>query len=47
MEMTENYANMSHVAFARANGVAATVIFLGTTISLFVVVAGMIRGMIG
>jgi len=45
--MTENYGNMSHVAFARANGVAATVIFLGMTISLFIVVAGMIKGMIG
>lgn len=45
--MTENYGNLSNAAFVRANGVAAIVIFLGMAISVFVVVAGMIKGMIG
>ena len=45
--MNEDYDKISREAMARANAISEISIFWGMIITVLVVVAGMIRGMVG
>ena len=45
--MAKHYGNPSHEGLARANELSERAIFWGMVLTVLVVVAGMIRGMLG